>query len=263
MIFDTHTHLNDERFAGREAEEIQLAKEYDVTEMAVVGYDEQSNAKSLQLSRDFDEVYSIIGWHPTEISRYSVAMENLLQEQLSNDNVVALGEIGLDYYWMDDPKEEQERVFRRQLAIAREMHLPVSIHTRSKEVNSFEAYEDVYRILKEEKVQGIIHSFNGNREWMEKFVDLGMTVSFSGVVTFKKSTDIQEAAQAVPADCFLLETDAPYLAPVPKRGHTNHTAYTKYIAECIADIRGEDWETIAKVTRDNAHRLFGIGETHD
>lgn len=260
MIFDTHTHLNDDCFVGHEKEEVELAHEYGVDEMAVVGYDDKSNDRSVALSQQFDEVYSIIGWHPTEISRYTLDMEKKLEAQLAQSKVVALGEIGLDYYWMNDPQEEQEKVLRRQLAIARNMHLPVSIHTRSKEIGDDEAYQDIYRILQEEKVTGIIHSFNGNIEWMKKFVDLGMKVSFSGVVTFKKSTDVQEAAKAVPADAFLLETDAPYLAPVPKRGKTNHAAYTRYIAEYIAAIREVSLEEVARQTTQNAHQLFRIGE---
>src|SRR5699024_3883998 len=153
--------------------------------------------------------YSIIGWHPTEAGSYTPSIEENLQELLTRDKVVALGEIGLDYYWMEDPKDVQEKVFRRQIAIAREQHLPISVHTR-------EALEDTYRILKDEKIHqvgGIMHSFSGDEYWAEKFLDLGMELSFSGVVTFKKATDVQAAAKMVPLDRFLVETDAPYLAP--------------------------------------------------
>lgn len=263
MIFDTHTHLNDDRFYSNVEEYIKEAYEYGVTEMAVVGFDAQSNGRSVDLASRYDNIYSIIGYHPTEIKYYNEKAEKQLQDQLESASVIALGEIGLDYYWMEDDPKQQEKIFRRQLAIAREMHLPVSIHTRSKENNGTEAYEDVYRILKEEKVTGIIHSFNGNSEWMKKFVDLGMMVSFSGVVTFKNAKQVKEAALNVPKEAYLLETDAPYLAPVPMRGKENHPAYTKYVAECIADIRGESLAEVGRQTTYNAHRLFHLGDSYE
>lgn len=260
MYFDTHTHLNDEAFLGKEEEYVARAKENGVTKMAIVGCNQETNAQSLALSTKFPELYSIIGFHPTDIKEYNEQTEQQLEAQLAEEKVVALGEIGVDYYWMEDPKEEQEKIFRRQLAIARNLHLPVSIHTRSKEKDSFEAYEDVYRILKEEKVPGIIHSFNGNVEWMERFLDLGMHISFSGVVTFKNAKMVQEAAKKVPKEAFLIETDAPYLAPVPKRGKQNEPAYVRYVAEYIADLRAVTPEEIAKQTMHNACTLFGIEE---
>ena len=260
MIFDTHTHLNDDRFFANVEKYIKEAHEFDVSKMAVVGYDEEANKRSIELSDRYSEIYSIVGIHPTEISCYTKEVEETLQEQLAKEKVVALGEIGLDYYWMENDPKTQEKIFRRQLAIAREQHLPVSIHTRSQKNDSDEAYEDVYRILKEEKVKGIIHSFNGNSEWMKKFIDLGMMISFSGVVTFKNAKQVQEAAKQVPKEWMLLETDAPYLAPVPMRGKENHPAYTKYIAQYIADLREETIEEIAYQITINAHRLFHLGE---
>lgn len=258
MIFDTHTHLNDEAFADKVAEKIQSAHQLGVDEMAIVGCDVESNKKSIELSQQYDELYSIIGIHPTEIKGYNQVVENDLQEQLTLKKVVALGEIGLDYYWMEDEPKEQERILRRQMAIAREMKMPVSIHTRSKDLHDTTAYEDMYRILKEEKVPGIIHSFNGNTEWMKRFVDLGMMVSFSGVVTFKNAKEVQQAAKEVPSDFYLVETDAPYLAPVPFRGQQNEPGYTRYVVEKLVELRDEPLEVIAAQTTRNAHRLFGI-----
>ncbi|MGM0123387.1 TatD family hydrolase [Enterococcus sp. AZ194] len=254
MIFDTHTHLNAEQFADDIPETIQRALELGVTEMAVVGFDTPTIEKSLELSCDYDFIYSIIGWHPTEAGSYTKEIEERLQQQLTLPKVVALGEIGLDYHWMEDPKEVQERVFRRQMAIAREMNLPISIHTR-------EALEDTYRILKDEKVQtigGIMHSFSGDAEWAKRFLDLGMHLSFSGVVTFKKAVEVQEAAMVVPLDKLLVETDAPYLAPVPYRGKRNEPGYTRYTAEKIAELRNIPLEELAQKTTENAHRLFRL-----
>lgn len=254
MIFDSHTHLNAEQFNEDIPETIERAKELGVTEMAVVGFDTPTIDKSLELSRDHPDIYSIIGWHPTEAGSYTKEIETRLQELLPTPKVVALGEIGLDYYWMEDPKEVQDRVFRRQIAIAKEMKLPISIHMR-------DAIEDTYQVLKEEGVQdigGIMHSYSGDSEWMKRFLDLGMHISFSGVVSFKKAVEVQKAAQIVPLDRMLVETDAPYLAPVPYRGKRNEPGYTRYVVEKIAELREMSWEELAQQTTKNAHQLFRI-----
>ncbi|NBA20938.1 YchF/TatD family DNA exonuclease [Enterococcus hirae] len=256
MIFDSHTHLNAEQFNDDIPETIERAKELGVTKMAVVGFDTPTIEKSLQLSHDYSNIYSIIGWHPTEAGSYTKDIEKKLQEQLTMPKVVALGEIGLDYYWMEDPKEVQAEVFRRQIAIAKEMNLPISIHTR-------EALADTYQILKEEDIRdigGIMHSFSGDFEWAKRFLDLGMHISFSGVVTFKKAQDVQEAATHVPLDRLLVETDAPYLAPVPYRGKRNEPGYTRFTVEKIAELRNLPIEEVALQTWKNAHRLFRIAE---
>ncbi|MEI5991200.1 TatD family hydrolase [Enterococcus crotali] len=256
MIFDSHTHLNAEQFNEDIPETIERAKELGVTEMAVVGFDTPTIEKSLELSQQYKEIQSIIGWHPTEAGSYTPEIEKKLQQLLTTPKVVALGEIGLDYYWMEDPKEVQDRVFRRQIAIAKEMNLPISIHTR-------DAMEDTYKILKEEDIRdigGIMHSFSGDPEWMAKFLDMGMHISLSGVVTFKKALEVQEVAKAVPLDRLLVETDAPYLAPVPYRGKRNEPGYTRYVVEKIAELREVPFEEIAKQTTINAHRLFRLAE---
>lgn len=254
MIFDSHTHLNAEQFNDDIPETIARAQELGVTEMAVVGFDTPTITKSLELSQKYAFIYSIIGWHPTEAGKYTKEIEDRLQGQLTRPKVVALGEIGLDYYWMEDPKEVQDRVFRRQIAIAKEHQLPISIHMR-------DAIEDTYKVLKEEDVRdigGIMHSYSGDPEWAERFLDLGMHISFSGVVTFKKALDVQAAAKIVPLDRLLVETDAPYLAPVPYRGKRNEPGYARYTVEKIAELRNLPAEEIAEKTFANARRLFRI-----
>ncbi len=254
MIFDSHTHLNAEQFRGEEAEVVRRAQELGVTKMAVVGFDAATIEKSLELNQQFPGVYSIIGWHPTEAGSYTPEVEKRLEQQLALPKVVAYGEIGLDYHWMEDPKDVQERVFRRQIAVAKEHGLPISIHMR-------EATEDTYRILKDEDVRdigGIMHSYSGDLEWAKRFLDLGMHLSFSGVVTFKKALDVQEAAVGVPLERLLVETDAPYLAPMPYRGKRNEPGYTFYVTEKIAQLRGLPTEDVARITWDNAHQLFRI-----
>lgn len=255
MLFDSHTHLNAEQFKDEIPETVERAKELGVTEMAVVGFETPTIEKSLELSQTYQGIYSIIGWHPTEAGSYTKAVEEKLIQQLTLPKVVALGEIGLDYHWMEDPKDVQDKVFRRQIAIAKEMKLPISIHTR-------EALEDTYKVLKEEDIRsigGIMHSFSGDDEWAKRFLDLGMHVSFSGVVTFKNAPEVQAAAKVVPLDKLLVETDAPYLAPMPYRGKRNEPGYTRYVAEKIAELREMPFAEIAQQTTENAHRLFRIG----
>lgn len=253
MLFDTHTHINVEQFKDEVPQIIQSAMDNGVTNMAVVGFDEETIIKSLQLSQQYDHIYSIVGWHPVEAGSYTTDIEKRLQNDwLTQPKVVALGEIGLDYHWMTESPQVQEKVFRRQIALSREMNLPIVIHTR-------EALEDTYRILKSERFSGgIMHSFSGSVEDMKRFLDLGMHISLSGVVTFKKSLDLQEVAKVVPSHKLLLETDAPYLSPVPKRGKRNEPAYVRYVAEFVAQLRGCTLEELAKQTTQNAKELFRL-----
>lgn len=251
-FFDTHTHLNAKQFEGIEAEIIQNAHDNDVEYMAVVGFDEQTIDKSLSLSHNNEHIISVVGWHPTEASRYNASIERLLEEKLTQPKVHMLGEIGLDYYWPDSTKEDQHRVFRRLIAMAKEHNLPITIHNR-------DATDDVYKILKEEGIPragGIMHSYGETKEEVYKFLDLGMHISFSGVLTFKKTESVREAAKVVPKDRLLIETDAPYLAPVPKRGKRNEPAYVRYVAEVLANVREVGLDEIATLTTQNAFDLF-------
>ena len=253
-IFDTHTHLNVEEFLGKEADELALAAEMGVTRMNIVGFDQPTIDRALELVEDYDQLYATIGWHPTEAGTYTPEVEAYLLDKLRHPKVVALGEIGLDYHWMTAPKEVQEQVFRRQIQLSKELNLPFVVHTR-------DALEDTYEIIKSEGVGprgAIMHSYSGSLEMAEKFFELGMMISFSGVVTFKKALDIQEAATHLPLDKILVETDAPYLAPVPKRGKENKTAYTRYVVEKIADLRGLTVDEVAQATYENAQKLFGL-----
>ena len=255
-IFDTHTHLNVENFTGKEAEEIAFAREFGVTKMNIVGFDAETIEKSLALSRQYDELYSTIGWHPTEAGSYTQEVEDMLVSHLHDPKVIALGEIGLDYHWMTTPKEVQERVFRRQIQLSKDLDLPFVVHTR-------DALDETYEIIKSEGVGprgGIMHSYSGSLEMAERFIQLGMMISFSGVVTFKKAVDVQEAAQNLPLDKILVETDAPYLAPVPKRGRENRTAYTRYVVDKIAELRRLTVEEVAQATYENALRIFNLKE---
>ncbi|WP_080147143.1 TatD family hydrolase [Marinilactibacillus piezotolerans] len=253
MFFDTHTHLNVEKFKGEEAALIEEARRQKVNQMAIVGFDTPTIKKALELTNNYEGVYAIIGWHPTDSETYTDAVEEKLIQQLQTPGVVAMGEMGLDYYW-DTPREAQYTAFRRQIRVAKELNLPISIHNR-------DATEDTYKILKEENIEsigGIMHSFNVDTYWMEKFLDLGMHISLSGVVTFKNAPEVKEVAKAVPFEKLLIETDAPYLTPVPYRGKRNEPSYVRFVAEEIAKQRDLPVEEVAKQTTENAHRLFRL-----
>lgn len=251
-LFDTHTHLNARQFNGIEDEIMKNALLHDVHYMAVVGFDEETIIKALELAETYSNIISVVGCHPTEAHHYNHNFESKLEQWLVHPTVKMLGEIGLDYYWKTAPKDIQEKVFRRQIAIAKEHQLPITIHNR-------DATEDTYRILKDEGVPergGIMHSFGGNVEEAKRFLDLGMHLSFSGVLTFKKAENVREAAAIVPKEYLLIETDAPYLAPVPYRGKRNEPAYVRHVAEVLAQVRGWSLEETAQITTANAQKLF-------
>ncbi|MGT2865544.1 TatD family hydrolase [Streptococcus fryi] len=253
-IFDTHTHLNVEQFDGKVEEELALAREMGVVKMNVVGFDKPTIEKALQLADAHEGIYATVGWHPTEAGSYSDAVENFLLEALKHPKILALGEIGLDYHWMTASKEVQKEVFKRQITLSKELGLPFVVHTR-------DALEDTYEVIKEVGVgaaRGIMHSFSGSWEMAQAFIDLGMMISLSGVVTFKKATELHDVATKIPLEHLLVETDAPYLAPVPKRGRENKTAYTRYVVEKIAELRGVSVEEVARATYANAERIFKI-----
>ncbi|ANZ57353.1 hydrolase TatD [Fructilactobacillus lindneri] len=255
-IFDSHTHLNDKTFGNEVSDYVEHAKRLGVVRMANVGSNTQLNERAIKLAHEYPEMSAIVGWHPEDANHYDKAAEELLQKQLDDSQVVALGEIGMDLHQQNTSKQTQEHVFRRQIQIAKNMHLPISVHNR-------DAFEDTYRILKDEHIEdvgGIIHSFNGDVEWMKKFLDLGMDLSYSGVVSFKKTKEVHEAARQTPMDRILVETDAPYLAPEPLRGHQNEPAYTLYTLEAVARFKDVNPDEIAQATYTNTNRIFGLDE---
>ena len=253
-IFDTHTHLNSEEFDGRIPDELKKAEQLGVTRINNVGSNYKLNKKAVLLAEKFAACYATIGWHPDDAAEFDADAEQYLLEQLAKEKVIALGEIGLDYHWMVRPKEEQERVFRQQIQIAKCANVPFQVHTR-------DALDDTYAIIKDEGVGSsgaIMHSFSGTYEEAKRFVELGMMFSFSGVVTFKKAVAEQEAAQFLPLDKILVETDAPYLTPVPYRGRENTPGYTRYVIDKIAELRGISAEEVARITTQNALKIFKL-----
>lgn len=254
MLFDTHAHLNIDQFDNDVDETIQRAIDNDVKRIAVVGFDSETIDRAFRLSEQYTEIYPVIGWHPTEAGSYNDEVEEKLSRLLEEPKVVAMGEMGLDYHWNEDPKSVQEEAFRRQIRLAKEKGLPITVHNR-------EATEDCYRILKDEGIEdigGIMHSFNVDTYWMQKFLDLGMHISLSGVVTFKNAPEVREIAESVPFDKLLIETDSPFLAPTPNRGKRNEPSYVRFVAEEIAKVRKISKEEVSRQTTKNANRLFGL-----
>lgn len=255
-IFDSHTHLNSEEFIQAVPRFLKQARDLDVVRMAIVGSNTQLNADAIKLAETYPELVAIVGWHPEDSKNYTKETEKVLVEQLQRPKVVALGEIGLDYHWDTSPQDTQRRVFARQVAIAKEMGMPISVHNR-------DAFEDTYKILKAADIRdtgGVMHSFNGDPEWLKRFLDLGMHISYSGVASFKNAHEVHDSVRATPLDRLLVETDAPYLTPEPYRGKQNQPAYTRYVVEAVAKLRGTTPEAIATQTYQNAEDLFKIEE---
>lgn len=252
-IYDSHTHLNDDVFYDDVPAYLARAHHFGVVEMNMIGSNELLNQRAIELAHHYTGLHAVIGWHPEDVARFNAKAEELLLEQLMDSVVVGIGEIGLDYFNDEhSPHDVQKQVFERQLAIARDLKMPVSIHCR-------DALADTYQILKNAHVEefgGVMHSFNGDVEWMQRFLDLGMEISYSGVVTFNSAKDVQAAMLATPLDHLLVETDAPYLTPVPYRGQRNEPGFTRFTVEKIAELREESLEDVARATYANANRLF-------
>ncbi|MEC2073548.1 TatD family hydrolase [Alkalihalophilus marmarensis] len=254
MLFDTHVHLNADQFEDDVEEVINRAKEAGVSEMVVVGFDEKTINRALELIEKYDMLYAAVGWHP--VDAIDMKDEHLvwLEELAAHPKVVALGEMGLDYHWDKSPKEVQKEVFRKQIQLAKKVKLPIVIHNR-------EADQDIVDILEEEKAEevgGIMHCFGGSVEIAERCLKMNFYISLGGPVTFKNAKRPKEVAKHIPMDRLLIETDCPYLAPHPYRGKRNEPAYVKLVAEEIAGLKEVNVEEVANTTRENAKRLFGI-----
>ncbi|MEM1416992.1 MAG: TatD family hydrolase [Myxococcota bacterium] len=260
-LFDTHCHLDHRKFEGDRDAVIARAREAGLWRLCTIGC-----ARSLADVRSAFEVQqahadwmvTTIGVHPHDAEAFDEAEGDALwaaiAELAHEDAVVAVGEMGLDYYYDHSPRARQQEHFRRQIALARTVKKPIVVHTR-------DAAEDTLRILREEKAQdvgGIIHCFSEDAPFAKAALDLGFVSSFSGIVTFKKAEAIQEAAKALPDDAILVETDAPYLAPTPYRGKRNEPSYVAKTADFVASLRGADPEALRWQTTENACRVFGM-----
>ncbi|MGM9892707.1 TatD family hydrolase [Limosilactobacillus sp.] len=259
-VYDSHTHLNDDPFYDDVPAFEDRAAHYGVTQMNIVGSNAKLNERALKLGEQYANLHPIIGWHPEDIAAFDQEAQQTLWRQLHSPRVVAVGEIGLDYYNDErSPHDQQQAVFAEQLEWARQLHLPVSIHCR-------EALADTYALLKAGHVDefgGVMHSFNGSPEWAAKFLDLGMAISFSGVASFGSASEVHAAVKAVPLDRLMVETDAPYLTPAPYRGKQNEPAFTRFVVDAVAELKQLSPERVAEQTYRNASQLFLKDRKHD
>ncbi|KZZ86514.1 MULTISPECIES: TatD family hydrolase [Bacillaceae] len=254
MLFDTHAHLNAVQYKEDLEEVIDRAKAEGVEKIVVVGFDTDTITRAMELTDQYDFIYAAVGWHPVDAIDMTDQDLEWIKELASHPKVVAIGEMGLDYHWDKSPKEVQKEVFRKQIALAKEVKLPIIIHNR-------DATADVVEILREEgaeEVGGIMHCFTGSAEVAKECMDMNFYISFGGPVTFKNAKKPKEVAAEIPLDRLLIETDCPYLTPHPFRGKRNEPGYVKYVAEQIAELRGMTYEEVAQITTKNAKKCFGI-----
>jgi TatD DNase family protein len=254
MLTDTHTHLNHEQFDEDREQVIARALENGVTRIVNVGFNRETIPSSIELAEAYDFIYSTVGWHPQDAKDMTADDLDWIESLCKHEKVVAIGEIGLDYYWDTSPKDVQHKVFREQIRLARRLGMPIVIHNR-------EAHQDILTILKEEKaaeVGGIMHCFSGSWETAKQCIDMNFHISFGGPVTFKNAKQPKEVLAQVPLDRLLVETDAPYLTPHPFRGKRNETGYVRLVAETAAEIKGLTLDEIAQITTRNAMNLLQI-----
>ena len=261
-FFDSHAHLDDTRFDEDRETLIQEIKKAGITKFVSAGYSIEGSKKGLELSKQFEYIYTTCGISPNDIPQTEEALwkdideiRHLVESNLESKKIVAIGEIGLDYYWEKDlqRREWQRQAFIKQIEMANSFELPIVIHTR-------EAVMDTLEILKENIVnkKGIFHCCPLNRELVKEALKLGFYISFAGPVTFKNSKNANEIIQMVPNDKMLIETDSPYLAPEPVRGTRNDPRNVKFIAQKVADVKNMPLEEVAKITYENAKKIFDI-----
>lgn len=254
MIFETHAHYDDDRFAEDREETLARVHASGVHPIINVGASIESTRTTLELARTHDDIYAAVGVHPSDIDGLNEETYLWLREQTAYEKTVAVGEIGLDYYWDKEPEVQarQREWFARQLTLAREVQLPVIIHSR-------DAAEDTLRVMREanaQEIPGVIHCYSYSPELAREFVQMGYYIGVGGVVTFKNAKKLVRTVEEIPLERILLETDCPYMAPEPHRGTRNDSSNIPYVIAKIAAIKGVTEEEVERVTEENAYRLF-------
>lgn len=257
MLIDTHVHLNDEQYDEDLNDVITRAREDGVDRMFVVGFDTPTIERTMELIDKYDFVYGIIGWHPVDAIDCTEERLEWIENLSKHPKIIGIGEMGLDYHWDKSPADVQKEVFRKQIALAKRVQLPIIIHNR-------EATQDCIDILMEEhaeEIGGIMHSFSASREIADVVINkLNFYVSLGGPVTFKNAKQPKEVAKHVPMDRLLVETDAPYLSPHPFRGKRNEPQRVTLVAQQIAELRDMSYEEVCRQTTENAERLFNLNQ---
>ena len=254
-LIDSHAHLDGEKFADDRAAVVERALAAGVVKIITMGDSLESSARSVALAERFDPVYAAVGIHPEEAQPMTAATDDQLAAWAAQEKVVAIGEIGLDYYWEKDEEKRalQRAIFVRQLDLARQLRLPVCIHDR-------EAHGDMMKILKTEGrgLRGVLHCYSGSWEMAAELLKGDWYFGIDGPLTYKNAAKLPEIVQRLPAERILVETDSPYLSPMPFRGKRNEPAHVLYVAKKAAELRGESLEALARATRENTRDLYGI-----
>ena len=256
MIFDSHAHYDDAQFDDDRMDVLSHLKDAGVAKVVNISNGWDDLLKTLELIKQVPFLYGTVGIHPCKVSELNDERMEQMRDFCSGDKIVTVGEIGLDYYWMSDPKEVQKEWFIRQLRLAKEVNLPVVIHSR-------DASQDTFDIMKAEHAGttgGVIHCYSGSVEMAREYVKMGYFLGIGGVVTFKNSKTLKKVAAEIPLEHIVIETDCPYLAPTPYRGKRNSSAYLPMVVEEIARLRGISPEEVERVTYENAMRLYSIAE---
>lgn len=256
MIFETHAHYEDEKFDSDREELLASMQAHGIGKIVNVGSSLETVKKSMDLAEKYDFIYAAVGVHPSEIACLDEEGFAWLKEQAKHPKTVAIGEIGLDYYWDKEKnvQEKQREWFRRQLTLAKEMELPVIIHSR-------DAAEDTLTIMKEAyamQIPGVVHCFSYSVQMAEEYVRMGYYIGVGGVVTFKNARKLKEVATNIPLEYLLLETDCPYMAPEPFRGKRNSSLYLPYVAKKIAEIKGITEQEVIDATERNARKMYRL-----
>ncbi len=255
MLTDTHAHIDMDCYEDDWAGVIQRAKDNGVGKIIIPAVEPKDFNKIIQFTHDYDNIYCALGLHPSEAQKfYPQMLEEIEDYCINNKKIVAIGEVGLDYYWDKSFVDLQKRVFKEQIELAKKLSLPVLIHDR-------EAHQDTYDILKEADIKDlpiVMHCYSGSWEFAKEFLKMNCYIALGGVVTFKNAQKVKEVAKNVPLNRLLLETDCPYMTPVPFRGKQNEPSYIKYVAQEIAKLRNTTFEEIALKTTENAAKLFQL-----
>ncbi len=254
MLFDSHAHLDDDKYS-EDRDEVIAALENQGTSLVMnVASDMVTSHQSIELAEKYPFIYASVGVHPCSTGEMTDNDIEVLKELSKHEKVKAIGEIGLDYYWDEPDRETQKKWFRRQMQLAMELDMPFIIHDR-------DAHEDCLNILKEfdiKKTGGVMHCFSGSAEMARQVVSMGMMIALGGALTFKNAAKTVKVAQEIPLEHIIIETDSPYLTPEPFRGKRNTPGYVKFVAQKIAELKGVDVDTVAKITVENTKRLYRI-----
>jgi TatD DNase family protein len=260
MWLDSHCHLTADRFDEDRSEVLQRAELARVDTLIAIGsgYGVHGNAEAIALAESRDRIFATAGIHPHEASELDAEVRSSLRGWLAHPKVVAVGECGLDYHYMNSPRTAQLAAFSEQVALARELNMPVTIHVRS---DDSAAYDDLLSIWLSEgggEIEGVLHCYTGDLDFARRGVDAGLYVSFSGIVTFKKSHELRDVARGLPMERLMVETDAPFLAPQGHRGRRNEPAFVPRVGETLAELHGLSVDEVARITSSNARRLFRL-----